>query len=63
MAPDDSFEGRNGPPPNLIMRIAINTCKDYSARLVPYVNMAKAIEDIPLSAPDTWKNPGRCSWM
>ncbi|MGI6688904.1 MAG: sigma-70 family RNA polymerase sigma factor [Christensenellales bacterium] len=51
----DSFEGRNeASAKTWIMRIAINTCKDYRrSAWFRHVDMAKAIEDMPLSAPDT----------
>ena len=51
----DSFEARSGASAKTwIMRIAINTCKDYRrSAWFRHVDMAKAIEDMPLSAPDT----------
>ena len=50
----DSFEARGGASAKTwIMRIAINTCKDYRrSAWFRHVDMEKAIEDIPLAAPD-----------
>lgn len=48
------FEGRGeSSEKTWIMRIAINTCKDYRrSAWFRHVDMEKAIEDIPLAAPD-----------
>lgn len=49
------FEGRNDSSPKTwIMRIAINTCKDYKRTAwLRHVDRAKAIDDLPLAADDT----------
>ncbi len=51
----DRFEGRNeASEKTWILRIAINTCKDYRrSAWFKHVDMAKAIEEMPLAAPDT----------
>ena len=57
----DSCEARSGASAKTwIMRIAINTCKDYRrSAWFRHVDMEKAIEDIPLAAPRCWKAAGR----
>ncbi len=49
-----SFEGRSGSSPKTwIMRIAINTCKDYKRTAwLRHVDRSKAIEDFPLAFRD-----------
>lgn len=49
-----SFEGRDGSSPKTwIMRIAINTCKDYKRTAwLRHVDRSKAIEDLPLAFHD-----------
>ena len=50
----DSFQGRNGSSVKTwIMRIAINTCKDYKrSSWFRHTDMSKAIEDLPLTIQD-----------
>lgn len=47
----DSFEGRDGSSPKTwILRIAINTCKDYKRTAwLRHVDRSRAIEDLPLA--------------
>lgn len=49
-----SFEGRDGSSPKTwIMRIAINTCKDYKRTAwLRHVDRSRAIEDLPLAFQD-----------
>jgi len=49
-----NFEGRDGSSPKTwIMRIAINTCKDYKRTAwLRHVDRSKAIEDLPLTFHD-----------
>lgn len=50
----DHFEGRNGSSvKSWIMRIAINTCKDYKrTSWFRHTDMTRAVEDLPLAIPE-----------
>lgn len=50
----NGFEGRGGSSPKTwIMRVAINTCKDYKRTAwLRHVDRSKAIEDLPLAFQD-----------